>query len=196
MVHGVQPGGAGCAVLTGVIEGPELVHHALELGAAGFLALPLLLDARAARLRLSPAEIARLSNVVGGMRRVHGQAPVALLTEDEDSYQVATDYGVLVRVHNPDFAAFRSAADAVAWVRPRPRCECTPLRPELIGWARVHPAHVRRRLRLDSHRWYPLIEQPPHASRPPRQGYVWLDDDGQYRQVWAGCLEIRESRGE
>jgi hypothetical protein len=206
MAYRLEAGGVVRTLLTEVIGGEDLVQHALELGAAGHLARPLLLDARGARLQLSEPEIAWLADVVGGMRCVHGQAPVALLTEDEESAEVARRYAMLMRAHNPHFAVFRVLREAEAWVRspaagqPRPvkrQVEGTaPARPKLIGWARVHPAHVRRPLGLDANRWYPVIERPPDIPSAPLPGYVWLDDQGRYRQVWPGFLETIPTREE
>lgn len=200
IVHRTDSDGVTRTVLTDVIRGEELVQHALELGAAGYLARPLLLDARAAVLQLSDAEIAWLADVVGGMRRVHGQASVALVTHDEGSSDVARRYGALMKAHNPRFAAFLSLTDAEAWVRPQAaghpgpghsRRDGSPeAHAELIGWARVHPAHVRVRLGIDPNRWYPVVEQPAAILSPPLKGYVWLDDGGRYRYVRAAFLEI------
>lgn len=183
IVYRVHPDGVVRAVLTEVVRGEELVQHALELGASGCLAIPLLLDARAAVLLLSAPEIAWLADMVGGMRRVHGRVPVAFLTDHDESYDLVCRYAVLMEAHNPRFAVFRSAPEAEAWVRP-------PAPPELIGWARVHPAHTRRALRLDPNRWYPVVERPADVLRSPLKGYVWLDDGGRYRHVWAAVLEI------
>ena len=194
------------AVLTDVVRGEELVQHALELGAAGLLARPLLLDARGGLLRLQEPEIAWLADVVGGMRRIHGQAPVALLTQDEASAAVARRYAALMQAYNPQFAAFQDPGEAAAWVR-QPRLggqrfaghhaqAAALVQPKLIGWAKVHPAHVRRPLGLDSTRWYPVIERPPGIPSAPLPGYVWLDDGGRYRQVWPGFLETIQSQEE
>jgi hypothetical protein len=206
MEYRLEVGGVVRTLLTGVIRGDDLVQHALELGAAGHLARPLLLDARGARLQLSGSEIAWLADVVGGMRRVHGQAPVALLTDDEASAEVARRYAMLMRAHNPHFAAFQVPQEAAAWVRSRspgqphsaerPAKGTPPVRPKLIGWARVHPAHLRRPLGLDSNRWYPVIERPLDIPSAPLPGYVWLDDEGRYRQVWPGFLETIRSQEE
>jgi hypothetical protein len=206
MEYRLEVGGVVRTLLTGVIRGDDLVQHALELGAAGHLARPLLLDARGARLQLSGSEIAWLADVVGGMRRVHGQAPVALLTDDEASAEVARRYAMLMRAHNPHFAAFQVPQEAAAWVRSRspgqphsaerPAKGTPPARPKLIGWARVHPAHLRRPLGLDSNRWYPVIERPLDIPSAPLPGYVWLDDEGRYRQVWPGFLETIRSQEE
>ena len=206
ITHRIDPDGVTRTVLTDVIRGEELVQHALELGAAGYLARPLLLDARAAVLQLSDAEIAWLADVVGGMRRVHGQASVALLTQDEGSSEVARRYGALMKAHNPHFAAFLSPVEAETWVRrraarhpdPEPfrRDGPPPNAPALIAWARVHPAHVRARLGIDQNRWYPVVEQPAAMLRPPLKGYIWLDDGGRYRHVRAAFLEIVRSLNE
>ena len=206
MEYRLEVGGVVRTLLTGVIRGDDLVQHALELGAAGHLARPLLLDARGARLQLSGSEIAWLADVVGGMRRVHGQAPVALLTDDEASAEVARRYAMLMRAHNPHFAAFQVLQEAAAWVRSRspgqphsaeqPVKGRPPVRPKLIGWARVHPAHLRRPLGLDANRWYPVIERPLDIPSAPLPGYVWLDDEGRYRQVWPGFLETIRSQEE
>ena len=75
------------------------------------------------------------------------------------------------------------------WVRRTPRPATASLQPKLIRWAKVHPAHVRRPLGLDSSRWYPVIERPPGIPSAPLPGYVWPDDGGRYRQVWPGFLE-------
>jgi hypothetical protein len=204
MDYRLEADGVVRTMLTEVIRGEDLVQHALELGAAGCLARPLLLDARGAKLQLSESEIAWLADVVGGMRRVHGQAPVAVLTDDEASAVVARRYAELMRAYNPHFAEFRTARDAEAWVRARTpgqpglaerQSEGTSLvRPKLIGWARVHPAHLRRPLGLDANRWYPVIERPPDILSAPLPGYVWLDDQGRYRQVWPGFLETIRSQ--
>ena len=187
-------------VMLDKVRGEDLVRHALELGADGRLTSPILLDARAAVLALSAAEIAWLADVVGGMRRVHGYAPVAFLADRADSYDVAHRYGVLMETQNPQFAVFRSAADAEAWVRPpKPvhpgleRYHGGSAPPKLIGWAKLHPAHRRRALRLDPERWYPVVEAPAEMPRPALQGYVCLDDGVRYRRVWAAALEIRWS---
>lgn len=191
MIHRIDASGVCHVQLTEIVGGPELVHHALELGARGCLARPLLLDARGARLQLSGPEILWLADVVGGMRRVHGQARVALLTGDEESYRMAARYGLLIRPHNPGYSMFRSASDAEAWVDRNPQDDRGPP-PEMIGWAKVHPAHARRPLGLDPARWYPVVTPPGGLGTAPRPGYVWLDDAGYCRHVWAGCLEIRE----
>jgi hypothetical protein len=194
-------------VLTDVVRGEELVQHALELGAAGWLARPLLLDARGGLLRLEEPEIAWLADVVGGMRHIHGKAAVALLTEDEASSAVARRYAVLMHAHNPHFAVFRISGEAEAWVHQRTPAAAAgpaqrqadaapPVRPKLIGWARLHPAHVRRPVGLSPTRWYPAIERPADIPSAPLPGYVWLDDGGRYRQVWSGFLETIRSQEE
>lgn len=203
----LEPDGVVWTVFVDVVRAEELVQHALELGAAGCLARPLLLDARGGLLQLEEAEIAWLADMVGGMRRIHGQAAVALLTEDEASAAVARHYAVLMHAYNPHFAAFRVSRDAETWVRqPTPASQpwsarrqvdaAANARPRLIGWARVHPAHVRRPLGLDLTRWYPVIERPPDIPSAPLPGYVWLDDGGRYRQVWPGFLETIRSQEE
>jgi hypothetical protein len=203
----LEPDGVVWTVLAGLVRGEELVQHALELGAAGCLARPLLLDARGGLLRLDEPEIAWLADMVGGMRRIHGQAAVALLTDDEASSAVAHRYAVLMHAHNPHFATFRVPVEAEAWVRRRRpaghpgfvgrHAETTPpVRPKLIGWARVHPAHVRRPLGLNPTRWYPVIERPADIPSAPLPGYVWLDDGGRYRQLWPGFLETIRSQEE
>lgn len=194
MAQRVDPSGVTHVKLSDAIRGPEMVHHALELGALGCLARPILFDARAAILRLSGPEIVWLADVVAGMRRVHGRAPVALLADDQESYQVAARFGLLIRPHNPRYSMFRSAPEAEAWVYPG-RGERRAPPPGLIGWAKLHPAHARRPLGLNPARWYPVVTQPGELESP-RPGYVWLDDAGYYRQVWAGCLEIREHRAD
>jgi hypothetical protein len=188
------------AVMLDEVRGEDLVRHALELGADGRLASPILLDARAAVLALSEAEIAWLADVVGGMRRVHGYAPVAFLADRADSYDIAHRYGLLMEAQNPQFAVFRSAPDAEAWVRPpkpaHPGLERHPggsAPPNLMGWAKLHPAHRRRALRLDPGRWYPVVEQPAEMPWRPLKDYVWLDDGVRYRRVWAAALELRWS---
>ena len=206
MAYHLEANGVVRTQLTGVIRGDDLVQHALELGAAGHLARPLLLDARGARLELSESEIGWLADVVGGMRHVHGHAPVAMLTDDEASTEVARRYAMLMRAHNPHFATFRVPRDAEVWVRSRspgqphpaerPVEGTAPVPPKLIGWARVHPTHLRRRLGLDANRWYPVIERPPGIPSAPLPGYVWLDDHGRYRQVWPGFLETIPTEGE
>ncbi|HET6579033.1 MAG TPA: hypothetical protein VFG66_11945 [Gemmatimonadales bacterium] len=203
----LEPDGVVWTALTGLVRGEELVQHALELGAAGCLARPLLLDARGGLLRLEEPEIAWLADVVGGMRRIHGQAAVALLTEDEASSAVARSYAVLMHAHNPHFAAFRLSGEAEAWVHQRTPAAppgsarrqvdaAPPVRPKLIGWARLHPTHVRRPLGLNPTRWYPVIERPADIPSAPLPGYVWLDDGGRYRQVWPGFLETIRSQEE
>ncbi|HEX3236178.1 MAG TPA: hypothetical protein VHR41_18445 [Gemmatimonadales bacterium] len=70
--------------------------------------------------------------------------------------------------------------------------------PRVIGEARVRAEHARRALGLNPRVWYPILERNPESSEPvARSGYLWIEVDGEPRQVWARHFHIRtEESGE
>jgi hypothetical protein len=117
------------ATYVGVITLVDLAVHVHRLVDAGLLQRPRLIDARHAMLQLSHEDVRIMAELMKTLREQHGSAPVAFVSNDEPSYEVAEAYQHLGAGANPEFAAFPGVEAAEAWL-------------ELLG------ARSRRELRL------------------------------------------------
>jgi CheY-like chemotaxis protein len=121
----------------------EVAAYENTLVERGWLAHAQLIDARWAVLSLSPEDVRIFSELMTGLHREHGRAPIAFVTGNDFNDCVASMYQDLGAGANPDFAMFPDVATAEAWLFSRgPNRTGRPLRPTVLVVDDVEP--VRR----------------------------------------------------
>jgi hypothetical protein len=104
------------ATYTGAITLTELVGYARALAAQELVAVPQLIDARSAVLTLSEAGTREIAELMASLREGHGQAQVAFVAGNADSYYIAESYAELGAGANPGYRIFDDVGAAEMWL--------------------------------------------------------------------------------
>jgi hypothetical protein len=103
-------------ICTGVVTLRDFELYAAALAERGLLRRPQLVDARRALLAFRPGELEWLSDLMAALRHVYGRAPVAFVTQDRLSQEVAQRYRALGAGGNPDYRVFADPSSAGEWI--------------------------------------------------------------------------------
>lgn len=100
----------------GVLPVDDFVAHAHELVTAGVFAYPHLIDARKAHLKISPGDVHTLVSQNKELRKTHGPAKTAFVTNRPADFGMMRMYELLIGEHDPGFAVFYDIFHAKQWI--------------------------------------------------------------------------------
>jgi len=100
----------------GMITLAELARHARTLFTGGLLGLPQLVDARDAVFTVSEVEMGEFSGLMGMLRQVYGQAPVAFVGDDPYTLWIVERYAEFGAGGNSSFRVFEDVEEAEEWL--------------------------------------------------------------------------------
>lgn len=112
----VDAAGVVRTTMRGLINAADLIAHIRARGAAGVMNRAQLIDAREARLELTPEHLYAIADVIEQIRSVHGVSRTAFVAGEDFAYGMGRMYGAISERQDPGFAVFRSMSEAEAWL--------------------------------------------------------------------------------
>jgi len=100
----------------GVLRINDFVAHVHELVNAGVFAYPQLINAREARLKISPGDVHRLVSQNKELRQIHGPAKTSFVTRHPADFGMMRMYELLIGEDDTGFAVFYDIYHAEQWV--------------------------------------------------------------------------------